>query len=62
MARNTKQAASLDRNQETATPASDLEFAIESMARCLLPHMQAFFASEEGKAAYESWKMQKKGG
>ena len=29
---------------------------IESLARCLLPKIQAFFESEEGKREFEEWK------
>lgn len=34
------------------------DFVIESLARCLLPQMQAYFASEEGQMAFEEWKRQ----
>ena len=30
--------------------------AIESLARCLLPEIQKFFESEEGKREFEEWK------
>jgi len=30
--------------------------AIEALARCLLPEIQKFFESEEGKAEFEAWK------
>ena len=29
---------------------------IEAVARCLLPEMQKFFESEEGKREFEEWK------
>lgn len=32
------------------------DFEIDAMARCLLPKMQAYFASPEGQAAFEDWK------
>jgi len=32
------------------------EHEIESIARCLLPKIQAYFDSPEGKAAFEQWK------
>ena len=35
------------------------DFEIESLARCLLPKIQAYFASPEGQAAFEEWKRQK---
>jgi len=31
---------------------------IEALARCLLPEIQKFFESEEGKREYEEWKQQ----
>lgn len=34
------------------------DFKIESLARCLLPKIQAYFASPEGQAAFEEWKRQ----
>ena len=43
-------------------PASDLQaipdYEIESLARCLLPKIQAFFDTLEGQAAFEEWKRQ----
>ena len=29
---------------------------LETLARCFLPDIQAFFESEEGKKEYEAWK------
>lgn len=29
---------------------------LETLARCFLPDIQAFFESEEGRKEYESWK------
>lgn len=29
---------------------------LESLARCFLPDIQAFFESEEGRMEYEEWK------
>lgn len=34
------------------------DFEIEALARCLLPKIQAYFESPEGKAAFEKWKQQ----
>ena len=31
---------------------------VEALARCLLPKIQAFFDSEEGKREFEEWKRQ----
>ncbi len=33
--------------------------AIESLARCLLPAIQAYFDSEDGQREFEEWKRQK---
>lgn len=44
------------RTNDTQTAIPD--FVIETMARCLLPKMQAYFASPEGQAAFEEWKRQ----
>ena len=35
------------------------DFEIESLARCLLPKIQAFYDTPEGRAAFEEWKRQK---
>lgn len=32
------------------------DYAIERMAKCLLPIMCAYFESEEGQAALKAWK------
>ena len=34
------------------------DFEIDTLARCLLPKIQAYFASLEGQAAFEEWKRQ----
>ena len=34
------------------------DFEIDTLARCLLPKIQAYFASPEGQAAFEKWKQQ----
>ena len=36
------------------------EFEIDTLARCLLPKMQAYFASPEGQAAFEEWKQRQR--
>lgn len=35
------------------------DFEIDTLARCLLPKIQAYFASPEGQAAFEEWKQQR---
>lgn len=37
---------------------AEIDFAIESMARVLLPALQNFYDSPEGQAAFEEWKRQ----
>ncbi len=44
-------------------PRNDLgipEYEMESLARILLPIMQEYLASEEGKRDYAEWKARKK--
>lgn len=36
------------------------EYAIETIARILLPDIQAFFESEEGQKEFEAWQSQQK--
>ncbi len=46
-------------------PRNDLgipEYEMESLARILLPIMQEYLASEEGKRDYAEWKARKKDG
>ena len=35
------------------------DYEIESLARCLLPKIQAYFDTPEGQAAFEQWKREK---
>ena len=35
------------------------EHCIESIARCLLPDIVAFYHSEEGQKEFEKWKIEK---
>jgi len=35
------------------------DFVIDTLARCLLPQLQAYYASLEGQAAFEEWKRSK---
>ena len=44
-----------EKREETVIP----DFEIESLARCLLQKIQAYFESDEGKAAFEAWKKQR---
>lgn len=34
------------------------DYAIESLARCLLPKIQQFYESEEGQRIFKEWKEQ----
>lgn len=34
------------------------EYVIDSLARCLLPTIQAYFDSTEGQTAFEKWKQE----
>ena len=46
-------------------PRNDLgipEYEMESLARILLPIMQTYLASEEGKRDYAEWQTRKKNG
>lgn len=49
-----------------ADPATDglqtvvPDVIIDAMARALLPALQAFYASEEGQVAFETWKRTQK--
>ena len=46
-------------------PRNDLgipEYEMESLARILLPVIQEYLASEEGKRDYAEWQARKKGG
>lgn len=35
------------------------QYEIEALARCLLPEIQKFFESPEGKKEFEEWKAQR---
>ena len=43
-----------EEREESAIP----DFEIESLARCRLPKIQAYFESPEGQAAFAEWKKQ----
>lgn len=34
------------------------DFEIDSLARCLLPKIQAYFNTQEGQEAFEAWQQQ----
>ncbi len=34
------------------------DFVIDTLARCLLPKIQAYFESPEGQAEFKAWKQQ----
>ncbi len=34
------------------------EFVIDTLARCMLPKIQAYYESPEGQAEFEAWKQQ----
>jgi hypothetical protein len=40
------------KDNSTGIPTHD----IESLARCLLPEIQKYFESEDGKREFEDWK------
>lgn len=42
--------------QQTIIP----DFEIETLARCLLPALRAFYDNPEGRAEYERWKAEHK--
>ena len=45
---------------EKTTPPPDIpDHVIESLARCILPSIQAYFESEDGKREFAEWKRQK---
>ena len=50
--KKTTQAAASAKNREDGVPQQELE----RFARFLLPKIQAFYQSEEGKRLFEEWK------
>ena len=47
--------------EKSETKKNDVpDFVVETQARCLLPKIQAYFDSPEGKAEFEEWKQQRK--
>lgn len=53
--KTTAQAAASAKNREDGVPEQELE----RFARFLLPKIQAFYQSEEGKRLFEEWKNRK---
>lgn len=41
---------------ETCSPIVAPDFALESLARSLLPHLREFYENPQNRAAYEAWK------
>ena len=35
------------------------DYELEALARCLLPNMQTYFESDEGKRAFTEWEAQR---
>ncbi|MFR6093942.1 MAG: hypothetical protein ACLUIW_00140 [Dysosmobacter welbionis] len=52
-----KEGGQLD-TTEKAIPPENPDYELESLARCLLPDMQAYFESNEGKRAFAEWQAQ----
>lgn len=49
------------REQEELRQTEEIpDFVIDTMARCILPKMLEFFASEEGQAEYARWNAEHK--
>ena len=43
--------------QRNECPVNSIpDYVFESLARCALPIIQAYYESEEGRKAYEEWK------
>ena len=43
-----------EKSQQSIIP----DFAIDSLARCLLPALQAYYKDPAGQVAFEDWKRQ----
>ncbi len=45
------------KNDQTSCPVDGIpDYVFESLARCALPIIQAYYETEEGRKAYEEWK------
>ena len=47
--------STVDKKSLTNSGMEIPDYAIESLARCLLPHIQKFYESAEGQRAFEQW-------
>lgn len=45
-----------DKQSPTGSGMNIPDYAIESIARCLLPKIQKFYESKEGKRVFAEWK------
>lgn len=43
-----------DKVQQTEIP----DFVIDTLARCMLPKIQAYYESQDGQAEFEAWKQE----
>ncbi len=54
-----RQRSNSEVSSQELLPQEIPDFEIDSLARCLLPKIQAYFRSEEGKEAFYKWKKEK---
>ena len=47
------------KNDKSIHPPDIPDHVIESLARCILPSIQAYFESEEGKREFAEWKAER---
>ena len=52
--KNSKAAPIIENNSHAVIP----DHVVESLARCLLPKLRAFYDSEDGQHAFAEWKVQ----
>lgn len=49
------------KKEQNACPVDGIpDYVFESLARCALPIIQAYYETEEGRKAYEEWKATRK--
>lgn len=53
-----KEGGQLDTAQEALPSKKIPDYELEAIARCLLPDMQSYFESDEGKRAFAEWQAQ----